>query len=67
MGGTSAIEDEVAMGTAGTYLLRGADAAPPELDLLEAVDDLVEVEDQVSAVRDEETPVAVKPCRVARM
>ncbi|KAI3478079.1 hypothetical protein L1887_60010 [Cichorium endivia] len=41
-------------------LLGGADAATAELDLLEAVDNLVEVEHEVSSVRDEETAVAVE-------
>ena len=33
-----------------------------ELDLLEAVDDLVEVEDEVGAVGDEEAAGAIKTC-----
>ena len=44
-------------------LLRGPDARPAELDLLEPVDDLVEVEDEVSPVRDEEATGAVQACR----
>lgn len=40
-------------------LLGGADAATAKLDLLETVNDLVEVKDKVSSVRDEETTITV--------
>ena len=43
-------------------LLGCADARPAELDLLEAVYDLVEVEDEVCAIRDEQPPGAVESC-----
>lgn len=41
-------------------LLRRSDRRATELNLLEAVDDLVEVEDEVGAVGEEESSVAVE-------
>jgi hypothetical protein len=40
--------------------LGGTNGRAAELDLLEAVDDLVEIEDEVGTVGDEETAVAVQ-------
>ena len=43
-------------------LLGRADARPAKLDFFQAVDDLVEVEDEVGAVGDEQTSSTVKSC-----
>lgn len=44
--------------------LGGTDRRAAELDLLKAIDDLVEVENEVGAVGNEETAVAVQACGV---
>lgn len=43
-------------------LLSRSNRRTAELNLLEAVDDLVKVEDEVRAIRDEEATVAVEAC-----
>ena len=43
--------------------LRGSNARTAEFHLLEAIDDLVEVEYEVCTVRHEEAPSAIQPCK----
>lgn len=43
-------------------LLRRADAGTAQFDFLQTVDDLMEIEDKVGAVRDEQATSAVETC-----